>query len=114
MPSSNSIKPDFDFEVHPKGHKIALKGEPGDGFTFIHMFRMQQEYLSATKMDEARLEVHKIRGLFYAKPLKQAISEAMEIIRRAHEYEAKVRWQMTGQISLSLAVSRTLTKCWGD
>ena len=43
------------------------------------MFRMQQEYLSATKMDEARLEVHKIRGLFYAKPLKQAISEAMEI-----------------------------------
>jgi hypothetical protein len=35
-----------------------------DSLSSIIMFRMQQEYLSATKMDEARLEVHKIRGLF--------------------------------------------------
>ena len=55
--------------MHPLGHKIALKGEPGDGFTFVHMFRMQQEYMSATKMDEAKLEVYRIRGLFYTKNL---------------------------------------------
>ena len=93
-----STRPDFNFDLHHRGKRVKLRGCAPDGFTYWEMWRVQQEFMSTTEMDEARMKVFRIRPLFYQWPLEKAIPAAQAILDEAQELEARVSFQLTGRI----------------